>query len=140
MLGPPLKKSLFPVQRVAIIVASREAAKSFFFSLFFPLCIDMVEKCWGKKRRKIGKYEKKRKKSAYPAFIGSPSRWTGNKIIFKAGLGVVYYGYTCVHIPTDLYESKVAILVPAQGAKNWDWDLVTNNRPWLTFRSTLQGL
>ena len=29
-----LKKCLFPVQRVAILVASREAAKSFFFKIF----------------------------------------------------------------------------------------------------------
>ena len=32
-----LKKSLFPVQRVAEIMASRAAAKSFFFLLFFLL-------------------------------------------------------------------------------------------------------
>ena len=32
---PPLKKSLFPVQRVAEIMASRAAAKSFFFLGFF---------------------------------------------------------------------------------------------------------
>ena len=51
-MGPPLKKSLFPVQRVAIIVASREAAKS--SSSFFSLCIEIVEKMLGK----IGKYEK----------------------------------------------------------------------------------
>ena len=54
-IRPPLKKSLFPVQRVAIIVASREAAKSFFF-FFFP-SVEMAEKMLGKKR-KIGKYEK----------------------------------------------------------------------------------
>ena len=37
-IRPPLKKSLFPVQQVAIIMASREAAKSFFFIyIFFPL-------------------------------------------------------------------------------------------------------
>ena len=35
---PSSKKSLFPVQRVAIIVASREAAKSFFFSIYFFRC------------------------------------------------------------------------------------------------------
>ena len=34
-LRPPLEKSLFPVQRVAKIVASRAAAKSSFFSFFF---------------------------------------------------------------------------------------------------------
>ena len=32
-----LKKSLFPVHRVAIIVASWEAAKSFFFYIYFPV-------------------------------------------------------------------------------------------------------
>ena len=42
----------------------------------------MVEKMLGKKRI-IGKYEKK---CAYPALIGSPGRWTGNKVIFKGGL------------------------------------------------------
>ena len=34
-MRPPLKKGLFPVQRGAEIVASRAAAKSLFFSLFF---------------------------------------------------------------------------------------------------------
>ena len=51
---PPLKKSLFPVQRVAIIVASREAAKSFFSP---PLYRNGQENAGGKKR-KIGKCEK----------------------------------------------------------------------------------
>ena len=32
---PPLKRSLFPVQRVAEIVANRAAAKSFLFLVFF---------------------------------------------------------------------------------------------------------
>ena len=81
---PPLKKSLFPVQRVAIIMASREAAKSFFFfflNIFSP-CKEMVEKKLGNKR-KIGKCEKK---CPYPALIESPGRWTGNKFVFKGGL------------------------------------------------------
>ena len=33
-IRPPLKTSLFPVQRVAEIMAIRAAAKSFFFSVF----------------------------------------------------------------------------------------------------------
>ena len=78
-LRPPLKKSLFPVQRVAIIVASREAAKSFFC---FPLCIEMVQKMLGKKR-KIGKCEKNMPTQHLKE---SPGRWTGNKIIFNGGL------------------------------------------------------
>ena len=68
IVRPPLKKSLFPVQRVAIIVASREAAKSFFF--FFPLYRNGSKKA-GEKKKKIGNYEKK---CAYPALIGSPGR------------------------------------------------------------------
>ena len=52
-----LKKSLFPVQQVAILVASWEAAKSFFFFLFF-LCIERVGKMLGEKNKKIGKCEK----------------------------------------------------------------------------------
>ena len=35
-MRPPLKKSLFPVQRVAIIMASREAAIFFSIYIFFP--------------------------------------------------------------------------------------------------------
>ena len=41
-LRPFLKKSLFPVHRVAIIVASREAAKSFFFKYIFSCCIETM--------------------------------------------------------------------------------------------------
>ena len=55
---------------MAIIVASREAAKS--FKNVVSLCIEMVKKC--------------EKKYAYPALKESPGRWTGNKIIFKGGL------------------------------------------------------
>ena len=47
-----LKKSLFPVQRVAIIVASREAAKSFFSFFFFPLYRNGRKKCWKKKKNR----------------------------------------------------------------------------------------
>ena len=38
-----LKKTLFPVHRVTIIVASREAAKSFFFNVFFSQYRNDVE-------------------------------------------------------------------------------------------------
>ena len=55
-LRPPLKKSLFPVQRMAIIVASREAAKSSFFFFFSPLYRNGQENAG--KKRKIGKCEK----------------------------------------------------------------------------------
>ena len=51
---PPLKKGLFPVKWVAIIVASREAAKS-----FFPLCIEMVGKMLVGKKGKLGNVKKK---------------------------------------------------------------------------------
>ena len=46
-----LKKSLFPVHRVAIIVASRKAAKSFFFYIYFFLLY----------RNYVGNAEKKKK-------------------------------------------------------------------------------
>ena len=42
----------------------------------------MVEKMLGKKKKNREIW----KKCAYPALIGSPGRWTGNKIIFKGGL------------------------------------------------------
>ena len=77
VVRPPLKKSLFSVQRVAIIVASREAAKSFFPPLY------------RNGRKNAGKKKKNReiwKKCAYLALIGSPGQWTGNKIIFKGGI------------------------------------------------------
>ena len=57
LIRPPLKKSLFPVQRVAIIMASREAAKSFFFYIYFFPCIEMVEKMLGIKE-KLGNVKK----------------------------------------------------------------------------------
>ena len=47
-----LKKSLFSVQRVAILVASREAAKSFFFFVVVVLCIEMVRKMLRKGKKK----------------------------------------------------------------------------------------
>ena len=50
----------------------------------------MVEKMLGKKE----KSGNMKKKSAYPALIGSPGRWTGNKINFKGGPTVpCYIGY-----------------------------------------------
>ena len=52
-LRPPLKKSLFPVQLSAIIMASREAAKSFFFFFFFFPCIENGrENAGGKKKNR----------------------------------------------------------------------------------------
>ena len=54
---PPLKKSLFPVQRVAEIMASRAAAKSFFFFFVFG---KKIVKIVLKKKEKIVKNEKKR--------------------------------------------------------------------------------
>ena len=63
---PPLKKSLFPVHRVAMIVASREAAQSFFFKYILFLCIEMmwkmlkkkkiISKLWRKKMYPFGAY------------------------------------------------------------------------------------
>ena len=39
----PLKKSVFPVQRVAEIMASQAATKSFFFRFFFVVCKKIVK-------------------------------------------------------------------------------------------------
>ena len=53
-MRPPLKKSLFPVQRVAKIKTSREAGISFFFlDNLFSIIKDMEN--IRKKRRKIPK-------------------------------------------------------------------------------------
>ena len=74
-----LKKSLFPVQRVAEIMASRTAAKSSFFPFFVG----------GKKivKKKIGKkIVVNEKKRSQLALIDSPGRWTGNNIFSKGGL------------------------------------------------------
>ena len=49
---PPLKKSLFPVQRVAKIKASREVGISSFFSFFFYIIKDM-ENIRGKKEKSL---------------------------------------------------------------------------------------
>ena len=84
LLRPPLKKSLFPVQRVTRIKASREAGIFFFMIFFFRYFFYIVK---DKKNT-----QKKRKKSlnlifySHSALIGSPGRWTGNKVIFKGGL------------------------------------------------------
>ena len=57
-LRPPLKKSLFPVQRAAIIMASREAAKSFFIYIYvFPLYRNGRENA-GEKKEKSGNVKK----------------------------------------------------------------------------------
>ena len=50
VIRPPLKKSLFPVKRVAEIVASQAAAKSFFFPLFFSMVRISVG---GKMKKKV---------------------------------------------------------------------------------------
>ena len=67
----PLKKSLFPVQLVAQIMASRAAATKIFFRSYFFGNFLFVEN------------EKKRSQSA---LIDSPGRWTGNHIFSKGGL------------------------------------------------------
>ena len=77
-VGPPLKKKLFPAQRVAEILASKAAAKSFFFSFFFG--------GGGKKMMKL--LTKKiffliKKKSSHSAVICSPGRWTGNNFFLR---------------------------------------------------------
>ena len=41
-------------------------------------------------REKKEKSLKPKKKCTHSALIGSPGRWTGNKIIFKGGLGLVF--------------------------------------------------
>ena len=65
--GVPLKTSLFPVQRVIIIVASWEAANLFSF-----VCIEMTWKNAGEKSRKY------LRKCTHSAHISSPRGWTGN--------------------------------------------------------------
>ena len=54
-IRPRLKKTLFSCHRVTIIVASREAAKYFFFNIFFSLYRNYVENAGEKKSRKCGK-------------------------------------------------------------------------------------
>ena len=86
VLGPPLKKSLFPVERVATPYqwpVGRLQNLFFFFSFFFVL-IEMVGKMLGGKRKNREMW----KKCAHPVLISSPRRWTGNQIIFKGGLVV----------------------------------------------------
>ena len=77
-LEATLKKSLFPVQRVAII--TRAAANSF-FPLFFLFGKNMTEI-----KKKKNRKSKKKKKGSQSAIIMSPGRWIGNKLFFKGGL------------------------------------------------------
>ena len=72
-IRPPLKKSLFAVQRVAEIMATRAAANSFLFFLLFFLVGQILKK------------SKIKKKSPHPALI-SPGRSNGNKLFFKGGV------------------------------------------------------
>ena len=51
-LRPPIKKSLFPVQRVAEIMASRAATISFLFFHFFGFHENMGENMGERKKRK----------------------------------------------------------------------------------------
>ena len=67
---------------MAIIVASREAAKSFFLNIFFSLYRNNGEND-GEKKKNL---ENVKKKKIYSALISSPGRGAGNKIIFKDGL------------------------------------------------------
>ena len=71
-------KSLFPVQRVAIIV--RRPQIFFFLIDCFLLYRNDVENV-GKKKKNV-----EYMKCTHSALICSPGQWTGNKIIFKGGL------------------------------------------------------
>ena len=79
-MRPPLKKSLFPVQRVAEIWPVGRSQHLFFFRFFFlgKKIVKIILK-----KRKIVENEKKRSQSA---LIDSPGRWTGNNIFSKGGL------------------------------------------------------
>ena len=69
LIGLCTKKSLFPVQRVAVIVASREAA-IFFFSFF--VCL-------------VGKFCPflEKKKCLQSQLFETPGRSTGNRFFFR---------------------------------------------------------
>ena len=71
-----LKKSLFPVQWVAEIMATRATAISSFFSFFLFL--------FGKRSTKIfgNFFSKIEKKVSSQPYLDSPGRWTGNNIFF----------------------------------------------------------
>ena len=75
-LGHPLKK-VFPVQWMAKIVASRAAAKSFFFSLLLFFCKEIV------KIKSNQFFFCKSEKKSLSALIYSPGRYTGNNIFLK---------------------------------------------------------
>ena len=78
---PPLKKSLFPIQRVTRIKASREAGNFFFFIYIFFYIVKNKENTQKQRKKSLNL-----KKTTLSALIGSPGRWTGNKVIFKGGL------------------------------------------------------
>ena len=120
---PPLKKSLFPVYRVAEIVASRAAAKSSFFSFFF------FWKWWNLDHKK--KMGKMKKKSSHSAVIKSPGRWTGNNIFFKGGLNCIFFP----QIPQELRYSLRSIQTFAPWVRHVY--LVTNGQipSWLNLDS-----
>ena len=78
-----LKRNLFSVQRMAIIVASQELQNLFIFSIFFfPLYRNYVEKLVKKKN-----VENVKNKCTNWPLKSSSGLWTGNRIIFKGGLG-----------------------------------------------------
>ena len=81
-----LKKSLFPFQRVAKIMASRAAAKSFFFRFIFFLLQIMKFL-----PPPIYFFCKIMNKSSHSAVICSPGRWTGNNFFLRVARGFCLY-------------------------------------------------
>ena len=104
---PPLKKTLFPVQRVAEIVASRAVAKSSFFPPFF-LC---VRKWWNFDQKNIfwAKWKKK-----FP-FCSNIHTWPLDRkqYFFKGwpqyGL-LLAFSVTPIKPPTDNIGSHILFL------------------------------
>ena len=71
-------KSLFPVQPVAVIIASRAAAMLSFYSIFFPFGREKLESFFVEKKMK--------KKSTQSSLFKIPGRSIGNRFFFRLAL------------------------------------------------------
>ena len=97
-MRPPLKKSLFPVQRLVEIVGRPQYL--FVFASPHPPFFFVRKYCnfWQKKKN----WQNELKKRSNSAVISSPGHWSGNNIFSKGGLTMV-----CIWFPRlDLGISK----------------------------------
>ena len=86
VLGPLLKKSLFPVERPG---GNLSADWKLFFLIFYFFFLSKKSVLFSLKKKKE---RKKKEFAAARVAIILANRWTGNKLLLKGGLGVLILG------------------------------------------------